>query len=322
MKRSTQALALCAVAAVALGGVVLSRAVDAPGTTSPATAPATRPSGFASRTAFPAASAALPATRPATAAAPTIPAPQPLSDAYKIVVMRTIFSRERARPAWGSGPNGGRPTTQSSQDTRPIIPGSFAASSPESSVALKGVSLEDGLYIAFIEDSFAHETRGLHAGEYVARGQINAMSLDGIEYATGGKILKISIGQTLDGTTLAPSAPASVASGKPAWPAATSGDTGGRDFRPRDGASADAPRDFRPRDGAAPDAPRDFRARDGGAADAPADSRPRDSGGDQRAQSADRGGASDKKPVATEQKSPAPPDQLDSGFDPGAFGPP
>jgi hypothetical protein len=243
-----------------------------------------------------------------------------LSDAYKIVVMRTIFSRERIRPVWGSG--GGGPTTRQSADTRPINPNAFAATSPENSIALKGVSLEDGTYIAFLEDSFGHQTSGLHVGEYASRGQITAMSLEGIEYATGGKIRKISIGQTLDGTTVPSAAPTSLAASKPAWPAATSGDTGGRDFRPRDGAPADAPRDFRQRDGGSSDAPREFRQRDGNSAEAPADSRPRDSGGDQRGQSADRGGPSDQKQASTEQKAPAPPDQLDSGFDPGAFGPP
>ncbi|MDB5299211.1 MAG: hypothetical protein JWO87_874 [Phycisphaerales bacterium] len=302
----TKLIAKCAMAALGLGGIVaIVKAVETP----QAAAPTTRPAGPATRPVWTVSRAAAPATQPAPAAATVIPAPKPLSDPYKIVVIRPIFSRERPRPAWITNSNGGG-SSRGGPDTRPGT-GGFASSSSEASVALKGVSLEDGVYTAFIEDSVTRETRGLHAGEAVARGMITAMSLDGIDYATGGRVLRISIGQTLDGATPpAPAYPSAVASSsKPAWPAATSGDTGDR-----------GPRDFRSRDGGPTDSPRDFRSRDAKPADAPRDS---GSANDQRGPSADRaGGQSDQKSAATEKKSPAPQDQQDSGIDPGGFGPP
>ncbi|MDB5330958.1 MAG: hypothetical protein JWP03_2109 [Phycisphaerales bacterium] len=260
---------------------------------------------------------------PAPAAAPggTVPTPAPVSEAYKIVLTRTMFSRDRGRSAsWTERTAAERAEAERLRAiaaTQPGGPGRFGSSSPEASLSLKGVTLEDGEYIAFIEDNFAHQTLRVHAGEGIARGQISAMSLDGIEYATGGKPLRIGIGQSLDGATPPPASLPPSSSPRPgAWPAATAGDTGGsgRDRGGRGSREGDS------------SGPRDFRSREG-----------RDSSPERGAPAANQGGApasdapgssSDQKLAATDAKpggpgrkdsGAAPPD---SGFAPDGFGPP
>lgn len=249
--------------------------------------------------------------RPAPAA--SVPTPPPVSEPYKILLNRTMFSRDRGRSAaWAERAAAERAAADRAAAiaaTQPGGPRRFGAGSPEASLALKGVTLEDGVFIAFIEDNFAHETRRVHAGEAIARGQISAMSLDGIEYDAGGKPLRIGIGQTLDGATPPPSSLPPSSSPQPgAWPAATAGDTSGRD---RSGGGRGS------RDGDS-SGPRDFRSREA-----------RDGSPDRGAPSADRGGpAPDQKTAATDAK-PAGSGQpdvsaesRDSGFPPDGFGPP
>ncbi|HWE93274.1 MAG TPA: hypothetical protein VG269_04810 [Tepidisphaeraceae bacterium] len=268
---------------------------------------------------------------PATAPATTVPTPVPVSEAYKILLSRTMFSRDRGRSAsWSERTAAERAEAERLRAiaaTQPGGPGRFGSSSPESSLSLKGVTLEDGVYIAFIEDSFAHETLRLQAGENIARGQISAMSLDGIEYAAGGRPRRIGIGQTLDGATPpAASLPASSSPRPGAWPAATAGDTGGsgrdRGGRgARDGESS-GPRDFRSRDTEST-GQRDFRSRDG-----------RDASPDRGASTTGRTDApatdvrdTPRERVAADDK-PAGPGRPDAGqapdpvFPPDGFGPP
>jgi hypothetical protein len=267
---------------------------------------------------FAAAKDPRPTPTPATAPGGTVPTPAPVTEAYKIVLTRTMFSRDRGRSAsWTERTAAERAEAERLRAIAPGGPGRFGSSSPEASLSLKGVTLEDGVFIAFIEDNSAHETLRVHAGENIARGQISAMSLDGIEYASGGRPLRIGIGQSLDGATPpAASLPPSSSPRPGAWPAATAGDTGGSG-RDRSGRGS--------RDGDS-SGPRDFRSREG-----------RDSSPDRSAPAANQGGApasdapgssSDQKVAATDAKpggpgrkdsGPAPPD---SGFAPDGFGPP
>ena len=64
---------------------------------------------------------------------------------------------------------------------------------------LKGVTIEDGLPTAFFEQSLDQQTVRVRAGQAVSHGQISAITLDGINYLTGGKSSHVTIGQTLDG---------------------------------------------------------------------------------------------------------------------------
>ena len=102
---------------------------------------------------------------------------------YEIILKRNIFSRQR-------GPE--RVRTQ--RDDRPR-----AVPNPESYYRLKGVVQEDGVFIAFVEDTRSNRVLRLHQGDSVARGVVKSLTLDSMEYEFEDQAITIQMGRDLEG---------------------------------------------------------------------------------------------------------------------------
>ncbi|KPK40379.1 MAG: hypothetical protein AMJ65_10685 [Phycisphaerae bacterium SG8_4] len=112
------------------------------------------------------------------------PTPAGSWDAYRIVVERNMFSRQR-------GPRLER--------TRRQVPVAPAAPDPESYVVLKGIVQEDGEFIAFLEDTQSGQIRRVRQGDSVVRGKVKALTLDSIEYESGDRTTTVTMGLNLQG---------------------------------------------------------------------------------------------------------------------------
>jgi hypothetical protein len=147
---------------------------------------------------------------------PAAPVPQsrPMSGDYRVLLSRSVFSRDHNRPRLAARDVA---TTQA-VSAIPDLTGPAAAEA-EANFVLKGVAIEDGLPTAFFEQSLDQQTVRVRAGQAVSHGQISAITLDGINYLAAGKLSHVVIGQTLDGglatTTTATTQP-STASATPA----------------------------------------------------------------------------------------------------------
>lgn len=144
----------------------------------------------------------------------TRPAAQPASswDSYRIVLTRNIFSRDRSAPSRGHNASS-RTTTRS----------------PEQSIVLTGVAVQDAVRVAFFEDTRSGETIMVGVGQMLAGGAIDSITLDSVEYRSGPAAKTIAVGESLTGVPAAPSS----------MPAASEPATGAATTRPN-GASGDS----------------------------------------------------------------------------------
>lgn len=139
----------------------------------------------------------------AAGATPTgAPASRPSGswDSYRLVVTRNIFARDRSarsrvRPVFS------QPTTTYGSGQQELV--------------LFGVVVQDGLRLGLFEDTQTHQTVRVPAGQVVGRGTVVSVSLDGVEYRSGGATRNIAIGESLSGLPAAPraSAPTSLPAG-------------------------------------------------------------------------------------------------------------
>ena len=153
----------------------------------------------------------------AAARGDTPAAAPPTWDEYKILVERNMFLRNRTRPV--------QRVYGSPQPTYP----------PEHFLVLKGIVRQGNAYTAFFEDTRARATSTAVVGGQMAQGRIVRIALDHVEYEKDGRITKVEMGKTLEGTvstgasTPAPPAPPAATGSassetKPAAPAAGSED--------------------------------------------------------------------------------------------------
>lgn len=116
---------------------------------------------------------------------PARPAPQQgYSDRYAILEKNNIFVRDRSRPTTRSS----SPTT--SPQTR---------RSPEESLVVRGIAMEELGYRAYIEDLNNGTTLRVSPGEPLGRGYVTAIALDAIQFDYGGKQTWVEIGSDLTG---------------------------------------------------------------------------------------------------------------------------
>lgn len=107
-------------------------------------------------------------------------APQPnLPKEYEVLGSKCIFARDR-RPAASS-----------------VVGGPGAAS--DAALAFRGAAVEDGEYVAFIEDTNRHDTRRVHVGDRVGTGRCTDISLDSIKVQENGQDRQVAIGYNLAG---------------------------------------------------------------------------------------------------------------------------
>ncbi len=109
---------------------------------------------------------------------------------YGVLIERSIFSRERGRPA---------PSPQAR-----II---REAPSPERYVLLRGVVASGDEFVAFLEDMRSGEMIWARSGDEIVRGRVADVTLDGIVYERGDARAEVAIGQNLEKGAGAPPPP-------------------------------------------------------------------------------------------------------------------
>jgi hypothetical protein len=134
---------------------------------------------------------------------------------FEIISQRNMFSRQRVpfRPR---------------DDTPPpprVMP------NPESYFLLKGVTQENNLFIAFVEDKQSGSVLRLHEGDRVARGTVKSLNLDVLEYQLGDKTVTVNMGFDLEGGRGAVTA-GDLASYSPTVAPAASGSSSGQQALP------------------------------------------------------------------------------------------
>jgi len=112
------------------------------------------------------------------------PAQQDSWTAFKVIVERNMFSRQRGRRV---------EQDRTDQVRTPAV------LSPESYYVLKGVAQEDGEFVAFLEDTQRGQTLRVRKGDSVARGIVKALTLDTIEYQSGERTTTVAMGYDLEG---------------------------------------------------------------------------------------------------------------------------
>jgi hypothetical protein len=107
---------------------------------------------------------------------------------YKILVDRNIFSRDR-----------GRSFERESREVKEQV-----APAPESYFVLRGIVQQGSERIAFFENFRTRETVRARIGDAVARGKVQNITLDNVEYELDGKLTKTEVGKNLEGEVSSP----------------------------------------------------------------------------------------------------------------------
>ena len=103
-------------------------------------------------------------------------------DPFRLLAERNIFLRNRRRPE-----------PRRSESPRPV------ADDGERRIVLTGTALSGAEFVAFFENTRTGDTIRARAGGAVGAGQLNAVTLDGVEYEADGKTTRIKIGFNLAG---------------------------------------------------------------------------------------------------------------------------
>ena len=129
--------------------------------------------------------ATAPAAVPASSREPArVPS---YSERYGVLAEHNIFVRDRSSLSRSSSNH------SSSPSTRPTI------QSPEQTLALRGVVIEEGVLRAYVEDLASGRMLRLNPGDSVARGKISDIDIDAIQYESAGHRQWIAIGDDLTG---------------------------------------------------------------------------------------------------------------------------
>lgn len=123
--------------------------------------------------------------------------PPPIPDEYSVLFGRSMFLRAKGKP--GAAAKGAEPGGPG---------GAATQGGPESTLALRGSALQDGEYIAFVEDMGDHAIRRVKAGDPIATGRLTGVTLDAVDYEAKGKVTHVAIGENLAGVPLPAPAPA------------------------------------------------------------------------------------------------------------------
>ncbi len=152
--------------------------------------------------------AALLAAAAAWAAAPSArskatSAKGPSFDDYQLILDRNIFSRDRTA---------GR-TRYNTPFSRPYAMSRPSSTKVDYALVLTGIVEQDGLKVAFIEDSRSGETFRMTAGAAFAGGVLKNVSLEGVEFGEGENVKKFAVGESITGVSDTGFRPAATASG-------------------------------------------------------------------------------------------------------------
>ena len=142
-------------------------------------------------------------THPTTQKASPVVAPtRPLPDKYRVLLHRSIFARDgRAAASVSQGATGKHNT-----------PGLWVGPpGTEATLVFRGVTRSDGSYTAYIEDMTGGGVRRFWGGEAIAAGHISGITLDGMDYQSGRKVIRVALGQNLGGGDAPPPTPPTTA---------------------------------------------------------------------------------------------------------------
>ena len=127
-----------------------------------------------------------------------IPTPPPMTQAYA-----SQFSQSQhlpTRPAPGRAADRLRPTAGRPRPQYPRPGNADAARARlERSLIFNGVSVENGVPVAFIEDISAFTVTRVHEHDYIGRGTVGKITLDTLQYIVGSRVSTITIGNSLAG---------------------------------------------------------------------------------------------------------------------------
>ena len=130
---------------------------------------------------------------PPQQASPARPGRQTYADRYSILTQRNVFLRDRTR---GSSRSTTGPTTSTSS-TQP------SRRSPEETLLLRGIVVEQGEVRAYFEDIANSTMVRVAEGDTIARGRIASIGLDAVEYeptkAAGAPRTFVVVGNDLTG---------------------------------------------------------------------------------------------------------------------------
>jgi len=108
---------------------------------------------------------------------------------YDAVAARDIFVKGNQRPP-APPPPGSVSSTSASGVYTPTA----------NQLVLTGVSLEDNVKVAFLEDQQAYTATRVKVGDPIANGKVINMTLDSLDYKdAGGRIIRVEVGYNLAG---------------------------------------------------------------------------------------------------------------------------
>ena len=119
-------------------------------------------------------------------------------DAYRVLVERNIFLRDRRR-GWSPGITSTQPTTRESRDS-------------DGNIVLTGTARRDGTFVAFFEDVRTNATSRVRVGQAIGKGKVKSITLDGVTYQRGDRVTHVEVGHSLMGAMAAAPANRTVAS--------------------------------------------------------------------------------------------------------------
>jgi hypothetical protein len=119
----------------------------------------------------------------------TTPTSTSLPAIYDAVAARDIFVKGNQRPPAPPPPG----SVSSTPASDPNIP-------TPSQLVLTGVSLEDNVKVAFLEDQQAYTATRVKIGDPIANGKVVNMTLDSLDYKdASGRIIRVEVGYNLAG---------------------------------------------------------------------------------------------------------------------------
>jgi hypothetical protein len=127
-----------------------------------------------------------------------IPTPPPMTQAYASQFsQRSIFQRGLPPVApqivFAPQPVGPDPNILAQENA------DAARARLERSLIFNGVSVENGVPVAFIEDISAFTVTRVHEHDYIGRGTVGKITLDTLQYIVGSRVSTITIGNSLAG---------------------------------------------------------------------------------------------------------------------------
>jgi hypothetical protein len=113
------------------------------------------------------------------------PTPQPgqMSHDFDVVLNRSIFIHGDERTTEGGGG---------------FAPPIGSAAAPENSLVFNGVTQSDSA-VAMVENTETHEILKLRVGDSISHGRVLAITLNNLDYQVGGRVTRVSFGETLSG---------------------------------------------------------------------------------------------------------------------------